>query len=349
LLHEFIAANRTEIIARCRANISNRPAPRPTDVELEYGVPLFLDQLADALRFALNPTPAIRLAGSKHGGELLQRGFTIAQVVSDYGGICQAITALAVEMEAPITTREFQTLNSCLDNAIAGAVTEYGRLREHEGTERLGLLAHELRNHLGGAVLAYESLKAGTVGVGGSTGAVLGRSLARLTNLIERQFAEVRLGSNILHREPVVVREFIEDLEVTAAMEANARGLRLAVVSLPEDVTVHADRQILTSVVSNLLHNAFKFTHPKSQVLLCAHATADRVLIDVEDECGGLPPGKVEELFHPYEQRGNDRTGLGLGLSVCHRGASANDGSIRVLNHPGSGCVFTVDLPRLVV
>jgi len=155
LLHEFITANRTEILGRCRANISNRPAPRPTDVELEYGVPLFLDQLADTLRFALDPTPAIRLAGSKHGGELLQRGFTIAQVVSDYSGICQTITALAVEMEAPITTREFQTLNSCLDIAIAGAVTEYGRLREHEGTERLGLLAHELRNQLGSAVLAY--------------------------------------------------------------------------------------------------------------------------------------------------------------------------------------------------
>jgi len=166
--------------------------------------------------------------------------------------------------------------------------------------------------------------------------------------MIERQLAEVRLGSNILHREPVVVRGFIEDLEVTAAMEANARGLRFTVVSLPDDVTVHADRQILTSVVSNMLQNAFKFTNPNSQVFLRAHVTADRVLIDVEDQCGGLPPGKVEELFYPYEQRGSDRTGLGLGLSVCHRGASVNDGSIRVLNHPGTGCVFTVDLPRLL-
>jgi signal transduction histidine kinase len=347
VLHEFITANRTEIVARCRASISNRPAPRPTDIELEHGVPLFLDQLADELRFAQS-TPAIGLSGSKHGGELLQHGFTIAQVVNDYGGICQTITALAVEMEASITAREFQTLNLCLDNAVAGAVTEYSRLREHEGTERLGLLAHELRNQLSSAVLAYQSLKTGTVGIGGSTGAVLGRSLAGLTNLIERQFAEVRLGSNIFHRETVVVREFIEDLEVTAAMEANARDLQFSVVSLADDVSVHADRQILTSVVSNMLQNAFKFTHPKGQVLLRAHASVDRVLIDVEDQCGGLPPGKVEELFRPYEQRGTDRTGLGLGLSICHRGAQANDGSIRVVNHPGAGCVFTIDLPRLL-
>jgi signal transduction histidine kinase len=346
LLHEFIADNRNEIIARCRASISNRPAPRPTDVELEHGVPLFLGQLADALQSALSPNPAIRNSGSMHGKEMLQSGFTVAQVVSDYGGICQTITSLAVEMNAPITTREFQVLNLCLDNAISGAVTEYGRLREHEGTERLGRLAHELRNQLGSAVLAFESLKSGSVGVGGSTAAVLGRSLAGLTNLIEREMAEVRLGAGILNLETVVVRDFLEDLEVTAAMEANARDLLFSVVTVSNEVTVRADRQILASVVSNLLQNAFKFTHPKSQVLLRASATSDRVLIDIEDHCGGLPPGKVEELFRAYEQKGADRSGVGLGLSVCQRGAIANDGEIRVLNHPGTGCVFTVDLPR---
>jgi hypothetical protein len=84
LLHEFIADNRNEIIARCRASISNRPAPRPTDIELEHGVPLFLGQLADALQSALNPNPAIRDSGTMHGKEMLQSGFTVAQVVSDY-------------------------------------------------------------------------------------------------------------------------------------------------------------------------------------------------------------------------------------------------------------------------
>ena len=346
MLHEFVTANRAEIIARCRAKIAARLAPRPTDVELEHGVPLFLDQLAETLRLATNPDPEIAQTAARHGSELRQKGFTIAQVVQDYGGICQSITELAVETAAPITTSEFQTLNLCLDVAIAGAVTEYGKLREHEGTERLGRLAHELRNGLNSAILSFDILQTGSVGVGGSTGAVLARSLARLRNLVDRELAEVRLGAGIQHRETVVVREFIEDVEVASAMEANARGLQFFVISVGNDVTVHADRQILTSVVENLLQNAFKFTRPRSHVLLHAHATADRVIIDVEDRCGGLPPGKAEELFLPFEQRNMDRTGLGLGLAISHRGALANDGQIRVTNHPGTGCVFSVDLTR---
>lgn len=347
MLHEFVTANRAEIITRCRARVAERPAPRATAVELEHGVPLFLDQLADTLRLALEPNPAIGKSAAKHGHELLHGGFTIAQVVRDYGDICQTITALAVEKAAPITVEEFRMLNLCLDDAIAGAVTEYGTLRAHEGTERLGHLAHELRNLLSSAVLAFDVLKAGSVGVGGSTGAVLARSLTGLRDLIDRELAEVRLGAGVHHRETVVVRDFIEDVEVAATMDANARGLHFSVTSVPKDVTVHADRQILTSVVANLLQNAFKFTRAGGHVSLRAHATAKRVLIDVEDQCGGLPPGRSEELFRPFEQRGIDRTGLGLGLAICHHGVRLNDGEIHVVNQPGTGCVFTVDLPRL--
>jgi hypothetical protein len=346
MLHEFITANRGELIARCRAKIASRPAPRPTDMELEHGVPLFLDQLADTLRRALKYNPAIAQSAAKHGDELLHSGFTIAQVVRDYGGICQAISELAVETSAPITNREFQVFNLCLDDAIAEAVTAYGRLREHEGTARQGHFAHEMRNLLNSAFLAFDVLKTGSVGVGGSTGGVLAASLAGLRNLIDREIAEVRLGAGIHHPETIVVCEFIEDVEVAATMDANARGLQFSVTSVRKDVTVHADRQILASVVANLLQNAFKFTRPGGNVSLRARATADRVLIDVEDQCGGLPPGRAEELFRPFEQRGPDRTGLGLGLDICHRGALINDGEIHVRNHPGDGCVFTLDVPR---
>ncbi len=350
MLHEFVTANRAAILAGCRARISSRPVPRPTDVELEYGVPLFLDQLADALRVALKPNPPrnveIGQSAAKHGHELLHSGFTIAQVVRDYGGICQTITELAVEMSVPITAQEFQTLNLCLDDAIAGAVTEYGRVREHEGAERTGYHAHEMRNLLNSAFLAVDVLKSGSVGMSGSTGAVLTRSLMGLRNLIDRELADVRLGAGLHQRETIVVREFIEDVEVAATMDASARGLQFSVTSVAKDVTVHADRQILASVVANLLQNAFKFTRSGGLVTLHAHATADRVLIDVEDQCGGLPPGKAEELFRPFEQRSRDRTGLGLGLAISHRGARVNDGEIHVLNHSGIGCVFTVDLPR---
>jgi signal transduction histidine kinase len=164
--------------------------------------------------------------------------------------------------------------------------------------------------------------------------------------LIDREFAEVRLGVGVHHLETVVVREFIEDVEVAATMEANARGLQFSVASVANDVTVHADRQILTSVVANLLQNAFKFTHRKGHVALRAHATADRVLIDVKDECGGLPPGKAEELFRPFEQRGSDRTGPGPRSDHLPSRRPRQRRADPRAQPPGAGCVFTVDLPR---
>jgi signal transduction histidine kinase len=346
MLHDFIAEHRTEIIARCRAKIASRPAPRPTDEELEYGVPLFLDQIAETLRSKLNPSASMAKSATAHGGELSRRGFTVAQVVHDYGGVCQTITELAVEKEAPITASEFKIFNLCLDEAIAESVTEYVRLREYEGKERLGHLAHELGNLLNGAFLAYDVLKTGSVGIGGSTGSLLGSSLTGMRNVIGRELAEVRLGSGIQHRETIVVFDFIEDLEVAATIEAKSRALEFSVVTVGREVTVAADRQILASVVTNLLQNAFKFTRPKGHIVLRARATADRVFIEVEDQCGGLPPGRAEELFTPYEQRSEDRSGVGLGLSICERGARANGGEVHARNKPGVGCVFTVDLPR---
>jgi signal transduction histidine kinase len=99
----------------------------------------------------------------------------------------------------------------------------------------------------------------------------------------------------------------------------------------------------------NLLQNAFKFTRAGTTVVLRVGASAERVLIEIQDECGGLPSGNVNELFRPFEQRGADRTGLGLGLAFSRSGVEANNGRIYARNLPDVGCVFTVDLPRVPV
>ncbi len=99
--------------------------------------------------------------------------------------------------------------------------------------------------------------------------------------------------------------------------------------------------------MANLLQNAFKFTRPHSTVTLRVGAGVQRVLIEVQDECGGLMAGKVDELFRPFEQRGTDRTGLGLGLAFSRWGADANNGRIYARNLADRGCVFTLDLPRM--
>jgi signal transduction histidine kinase len=357
MLHEFIALNRDEIIRRCRAKVAKRLVPPPTEAEIDHGVPVFLDQLGDALRLGLTSSPEIGRSAIRHGHDLLLQGFTVSQVVHDYGDVCQAITELAIELDAPISTDDFRTLNRYLDDAIAGAVTEYGRERTQNtldeevarGSERLGFLAHELRNLIHIAIMAFEVLRTGNVGVAGSTGTVLHRSLMGLRALVGRALSEVRLTEGIQNRERVGLSGFLADLAPTARLEASAQGITLTIMPVDADVAIEADRQVLAAVVANLLQNAFKFTRRGTTVTLGVNARAERVLIEIEDECGGLPGGNVADLFRPFEQRAPDRSGIGLGLAFCRWAVEANDGRIYARNRPGTGCVFTIDLPRLPV
>ena len=198
------------------------------------------------------------------------------------------------------------------------------------------------------AILAFEVLKTGNVGVAGSTGGVLNRSLLSLRTLVGRSLAEVRLTHGVQNKERFRVCEFIDELVPSARIEAQSRGVTLAVMPIDDRATIEADRQVLAAVLGNLLQNAFKFTRPGTIVMLRVGASAERVLIEVQDECGGLVGGNINELFRPFEQRGADRTGLGLGLAFSRWGAEANNGRLYARNLPDKGCVFTIDLPRIV-
>jgi hypothetical protein len=183
LLHEFIATNREEIITRTREKVAVRATPRSALDELNHGVPLFLSQIVETLR----------LSGDDGAAKGESACFAVGQVAHGYGDVCQAVTELAEEKKARIAIEEFHTFNQCLDQAIGRAVTEY--VRQHEltidgaGTERLRNLSEELRNILSGALLAFDILERGNVSVCSATGTMLGRSLIRLRDIVDRSLA----------------------------------------------------------------------------------------------------------------------------------------------------------------
>ena len=353
MLYEFIELNRDLIISRTRDRVRTRPWPSVAPGELEHGVPLFLTQLSQTLRLEATsapfPTDSIGAAAARHGGDLLRSGFTLSQVVHDYGDICQTITALAVEQKAPISVEEFHTLNRCLDTAIAEAVTEHARLtaeiRSAEELERFGDAAHELRDSLHTAVFAFHTLKRGAVSVNGSTGAILGQSLMNLRELIDRALSEVRLEAGKQRRARVPVVTLIDEIAASGMLHSEYRRIQFTVGPVDPALAIDADQQLLTSAVMNLLHNAFKNTPAGGHVVLRAHAEHGRLLIETQDECGGIPPGKGD-LFQAFgDRRGLDRTGVGLGLSIARKAVRAHGGEIRIRNMPGTGCVFLIDLP----
>jgi signal transduction histidine kinase len=183
--------------------------------------------------------------------------------------------------------------------------------------------------------------------VNGATGSVLERSLVALRNLIDRSLSEVRMSAGLpVHNRLFSLSDLVAEIKVSASLEAQVKGCGLNVSVVDPQLAVDADRDLLSSAVGNLLQNAFKFTHHNTDVTLNAYAAADRILIDVEDNCGGLQPGNAEKMFSLFSQGDQDQTGLGLGLSIARRSIEANQGTLSVRDVPSEGCVFTIDLPR---
>jgi signal transduction histidine kinase len=376
MMHEFLARHRVDLIARCRDKVAQRPTRSPTAAQLEHGIPLFLEQLIRTLKVEQSADPMhsqeisgpsggvkpfrseIGTTAAKHGKDLFNLGYTIDQVVHDYGDLCQSIGDLAVELNEPFEIDEFRTLNRCLDNGIADAVTEFNYERdasisvrqEAALNERLSMFAHELRNHLSTASLAFAAIKLGNVGVNGATGAVLERTLLGLKALINRSLTEVRITAGMpVQHNLFSLSDFVGELRLSASLESQSLGCTFSVGTVDPQLAIDADRDLMLSAVSNLLHNAFKFTHAHTEVQLNAYAAGDRILIDVKDHCGGLPLGDVERLFLPFIQRVDDFRGVGLGLSIARRSVETNGGIVSVRDIPGFGCVFTIDMPRHIL
>jgi hypothetical protein len=215
ILHEFLTTNRQLLIGRCRDKVAKRFGLSETAATSDHGVPLFLQQLVETLReeqtthmrgVDSEPTPApteIGRAAALHGAELLRRGFRVDQVVHDYGGVCQCVTALAVEQEVSISTDEFRTLNRCLDNAIADAVTSFGAAHQtsidrqtETSQQRLVVYSAEQRRLIDIARQALAAIKTGTIGVSGPTGLLLAHALDELSSLAERTLHETPLASS---------------------------------------------------------------------------------------------------------------------------------------------------------
>ena len=132
---------------------------------------------------------------------------------------------------------------------------------------------------------------------------------------------------------------------IAARLHADYSGLTLIIEPIDPELTANVDSQLLESALTNLLTNAFKFTRHGGSVTLRAAAADGQLHIEVEHQCGGIPETKGDP-FAPFgDRRGKDRTGLGLGLSIARKAMRAQNGDVTVRNIPGSGCIFTIDVP----
>lgn len=329
MLHEFLVTNENEILRMTEQKSLILAGVRPSSNQLKKGLPIFYRQLLEVLlknqaatsvnsdmaaAATRNDEPAMAEASGRpedaavavsaglHGTELLRLGYTLSHVVHAYGAMCQSITELATAKEVNISAAEFHELNQCLDVAIAGAVTEYQSIRNTQlriqEVEHLGFLAHELRNALATVKLSFQLIRNGTVGFSGNTGQVLERGLSRMDELIDRSLTEVRLRVDPkLHTERIQLLEIINQIFITAEIQAQAKQ-QILELDVDPDLVAEADQHLVYSAVSNLIQNALKYSRPGGKIQIRGHLLEENIVIEVEDECGGLSD-KAALLFAP--------------------------------------------------
>lgn len=228
MLPDFLLKNEKEVLDLTEEKTLELAGQHSSSPKMRSGLPIFYRQVIEVIRHASQPStppvkdivaiakaadsgdePAMAEAAGQpeeaklaktagtHGIEMLSLGYTLSHVVHSYGAMCQAITEVADTKKFAIEASEFHALNRCLDVAIAGAVTEFQHLRDTQkedvNAQKPKFLEHEMRNALTSATVSLHMIKKGAVGLGGSTGQLLEKSLVRMADLIDQSSTKLEI------------------------------------------------------------------------------------------------------------------------------------------------------------
>ncbi len=176
----------------------------------------------------------------------------------------------------------------------------------------------------------------------------------RMTELLDSLLTLARAdeGRAELHREPVDLRQIIEEAGETGELLAEHAGVGIDIRLPSEPVVVSVDRSRVRQLALNLIENAVKYTPRGGQVSVELGSTNGRAVFTVADTGIGIAPGDLPHVFDRFwradsaRTRTSERAGTGLGLAICKWIAEAHGGTIEVQSRPGRGTTFTVGLPR---
>jgi signal transduction histidine kinase len=349
-LATFLKLKRQELIDRWSRETKLQNTADPVSrAELLDHIPRFVDELVAALYPEAVPLPSEASIALEHGAQRLRLGFNVAEVVREYGALHRCIIELAGEAEEPISPRDQVVIAKWLNAGIANAASQYVIDRDTElqrqAAEHLGFIAHEIRNPLSSVSMAFRLLRKGALAQGGRAVDLFERNLRRTVDVIDNALHHAALNMGVAPRlETLTVATILKELESDWSAEAEAKGIQVD-VEAQDGLAIKADPRLLNSALSNLLQNALKFSHANGTIRLRARRTDLHMLLEVEDACGGLPPGRADELFEPLVKRGLDQSGFGLGLAIAQQAAQAHRGTLTVRDLPGRGCIFTLQLP----
>jgi PAS domain S-box-containing protein len=241
-----------------------------------------------------------------------------------------------------------QETNVELESAIAAA--DKANLAK---SNFLSSMSHELRTPLN-AILGFGQLMASenpapTPSQQASIDQILqaGWYLLELINEI-LDLALIESGKLSISREPVLLDDILLECQSMIEPQAKKRGIRMSFPRFAHPSYVNADRTRVKQILINLLSNAIKYNKTDGSVVVeCAASPPNVIRISIRDTGAGLPPGKLAQLFQPFNRLGQEASaeeGTGIGLVVTKRLVELMGGAIGVESAVGVGSVFWFEL-----
>lgn len=259
---------------------------------------------------------------------------------------------------------ELASLNESLEERVAERTEELQKseaaLREASAQkdEFLAVLAHELRNPLAplrtglDLLLRYQALPSPSPEATTKTLAAMNRQLDHMVRLIDDLLDVSRISRGLLElKRSVVDLVPLVRATVDSARSWFDRRKHQISVTLPEELMAYADTTRVAQVLTNLLHNAAKFTAEGGSIRVELHQVgSDRARLSVTDSGTGIRADQLERVFDMFARierpKVSTEPGLGIGLALGRRLAEMHGGSLTVTSAgEGHGTTFTLDIP----
>ena len=261
----------------------------------------------------------------------------VYQPLFDRQGAVEGIAAVVYDVTSLVRARE--------DAEVANRAKD----------EFLAMLGHELRNPLAPILTALQLLRLRGIEAGEKERSVIERQVRHLVSLVDDllDVSRITRGKIQLQRSPVEIADVVAKAIETASPLLEQQRHTLKVTVPRHGLTVHADRERLAQVISNLLTNAAKYTEPGGTVTVTALRERDVVVLTVSDNGIGIAADMLPRVFDSFVQdrQALDRArgGLGLGLTIVKSLVSLHEGSVTAESAGrGRGASFTVRLPLVV-
>jgi signal transduction histidine kinase/CheY-like chemotaxis protein len=239
---------------------------------------------------------------------------------------------------------------------LAGAL-EQARQSSRAKSEFLAVMSHEIRTPMNGVLGMIQVLETTELSEAQRRHLqVIRGSSDLLLRIIDDllDFSKIEAGKLVLNIVPLRVDLLVQDVTAALFPAAAAQGIDLLLQPMLPELceTVSGDATRLRQVLTNLVHNAIKFTAPggcvRVAVTMQGQGAARQFVFEVSDTGIGIDASKLQRIFEPFEQAERSTTrrfgGTGLGLAIVKRLVDLMGGSIEVDSEPGKGSKFTLHL-----